>query len=61
MVGSRFRMRSGTGFGGWLACDDKGQTPEWQLYWKNETAVKGGKPEAGCESVRLAPVYLEYV
>ena len=49
---------NGTGFGGWLACDVEGRIPEWQLYWRNETAVKGGKVEAGCERVRLAPVYL---
>ena len=49
---------NGTGFGGWLACDVKGRIPEWQLYWRNETAVKGGKVQAGCERVRLAPVYL---
>ena len=49
---------NGTGFGGWLACDVEGRTPESQLYWRNETAVKGGKVEAGCEKVRLAQVYL---
>lgn len=49
---------NGTGFGGWLACDVEGQIPESQLYWRNETAVERRKVEAGCERVRLAPVYL---
>ena len=49
---------NGTGFGGWLACDVEGRTPESQLYWRNEKAVKGGKVEAACERVRLAPAYL---
>ena len=49
---------NGTGFGGWLACDVERQIPESQLYWRNETAVERRKVEAGCERVRLAPVYL---
>ena len=47
-----------TAFGGWLACNITKQTTGLQLLWLNKTEERKGKAPKGCESVRLAPVYL---
>ncbi|CAF9933568.1 hypothetical protein IMSHALPRED_009396 [Imshaugia aleurites] len=47
-----------TAFGGWLACNITKQTTGLQLLWLNKTEESKEKAPKGCESVRLAPVYL---
>lgn len=49
---------SGRGFEGWLVCDVEGVTRGMQLFWVNGTGGGGEDVPAGCEGVRLRPVYL---
>lgn len=48
---------SGKGFEGWLVCDIEGVTRGMQLFWVNGTGGGREGVPAGCEGVRLRPVY----